>query len=71
MAYYIDSKSDTVLGAAVMNTPNQIQIINEAMKYGVMPRASLLKAGKVNFEEVLKEVRGKNPKCSKCTRCQQ
>lgn len=33
-----------------MNSPNQIQIINEAMKAGVMPKASLFKAGKADLE---------------------
>lgn len=28
VAYYIDKKSDLVLGAATMNMPNKIQIIN-------------------------------------------
>lgn len=65
-AYYIDSRSDLVLGAAVMNMPNQIQIINEAMKYGVMPRAAQIKSGQVNLENVLKDIKTKDPKCAKC-----
>lgn len=52
-----------------MNSPNQIQIINEAMKNGVMPKASLLKADKINLEDVLKNVQRKKPKCAKCDRC--
>ena len=28
VAYYIDSKNDLILGAATMNIPNKIQIIN-------------------------------------------
>lgn len=65
-AYYIDSKNDKILGAAVMNIPNHIQIINHAMKHQIMPKASLVKAGKVNFDEILKELRKINPKCTKC-----
>lgn len=49
VAYYIDSKNDLVLGAAAMNIPNKIQIINEAMKSGVMPKASLIKSGKADL----------------------
>lgn len=49
VAYYIDKNSDLVLGAAAMNSPNQLQIINEAMRNGVMPKASQIKSGKVNL----------------------
>lgn len=50
VAYYIDKKSDRILGAAAMGTMNQIQIINEAMRNGVMPKASVIKSGKVSLE---------------------
>lgn len=69
VAYYIDKKSDRVLGAAAMGMMNQIQIINEAMRNGTMPKASLIKSGQIKLEEVLAETRKKNPKCTKCTRC--
>jgi hypothetical protein len=49
MAYYIDKKADKVLGTAVMGIPNATQIVNEAIKQGVMPRASEVKAGKVDL----------------------
>jgi len=48
-AYYIDKKNDRVLGTAVMGIPNMTQMINEAIRYGVMPKASQIKGGKVDF----------------------
>lgn len=36
------------------------------MKYGVLPKASEFKAGKVDFNELLKNVQNKKPTCSKC-----
>lgn len=33
-----------------MGIPNLSQMIGEAMKYGVMPKASQIKSGNVNFE---------------------
>lgn len=44
IAYYIDRKQDKILGAAAMGQMNKIQIINEAMKNGVMPKASIVKS---------------------------
>ena len=49
IAYYIDKNSDMVLGAASMNMLNSVQIINEAMRNGVMPKASQIKSGTVNL----------------------
>ena len=69
VAYYIDKDTDMILGAAAMNMPNSIQIINEAMRSGVMPKASLIKSGSANLEQILKDTKGKNPKCTRCTRC--
>ena len=69
VVYYINKKEDRILGAAAMGMMNQIQIINEAMRNGVMPKASSIKEGKVNLEDVLKETRKKNPKCTRCTKC--
>lgn len=66
VAYYIDKKNDKILGAAVMNQMNTIQIINEAMKNGVMPKASVVKSNDFNLEEVLKDVRSKQPRCTRC-----
>ena len=43
VAFYIRKEDDKVLGAAAMNSMNAIQIINEAMKNGVMPNATSLK----------------------------
>jgi hypothetical protein len=43
IAFYIDKKNDKVLGSAVMGQFNVTQIINEAIRYGVMPKASLFK----------------------------
>jgi hypothetical protein len=40
----------------MMGILNNTQIINEAIRYGVMPKASQIKAGNVNWSEVLKEV---------------
>lgn len=40
VAYYIRKSTDKVLGAAAMGVPNHIQIINEAMRNGIMPPAS-------------------------------
>jgi hypothetical protein len=50
IAYYIDKKQDKVLGAAAMGMMNKIQIINEAMKNGVMPKASLVKSNEFNLD---------------------
>lgn len=44
VAYYIRSKDNKVLGAAAMGSLNSIQIINEAMRNGVMPSATTVKA---------------------------
>lgn len=43
VAYYIRKSDDKILGAAAMNSMNSIQVINEAMKNGVMPNASTIK----------------------------
>lgn len=43
VAFYIRKSDDKVLGAAAMGSMNSIQIINEAMKNGVMPSASTVK----------------------------
>ena len=69
VVYYINKKEDRILGAAAMGMMNQVQIINEAMRNGVMPKASSIKEGKVNLEDLLNETRKKNPKCTRCTRC--
>lgn len=50
VAYYIDKKSDKILGAAAMGQLNTIQIINEAMKNGVMPKASQVKSDTFNLD---------------------
>lgn len=42
-AYYIRKSDDKVLGAACMNSLNNIQIINQAMQTGVMPSGSAVK----------------------------
>ena len=68
VAYYINKKDDRILGAAAMNSPNQIQIINEAMKNGTIPRASLIKAGEVTLEQVYQDTLLKRPKCSRCNK---
>lgn len=66
VAYYIDKKKDKVLGAASMGHLNTIQIINEAMKNGVMPKASIVKADSFKLEELLGDIKGKGPKCTRC-----
>jgi NADPH-dependent 2,4-dienoyl-CoA reductase/sulfur reductase-like enzyme len=66
IAYYIDKKSDKVIAAAAMNQMNKIQIINEAMKNGVMPKASVVKSGDFNLDKLLKDVNDKHPKCTRC-----
>jgi len=43
VAYYIRNSDDKVIGAAAMNSLNSIQVINEAMKNGVMPSATAIK----------------------------
>lgn len=42
-AFYVDKKNDRVLGTAIMGMMKMTQIINEAIRYGVMPKASLIK----------------------------
>lgn len=66
IAYYIDKKNDKVLGAAAMGQMNKIQIINEAMRNGVMPKASVVKSNDFNIDDLLKDVKSKNPKCTRC-----
>jgi NADPH-dependent 2,4-dienoyl-CoA reductase/sulfur reductase-like enzyme len=66
IAYYIDRTQDKVLGAAAMGQMNKIQIINEAMKNGVMPKASVVKSKEFNLDELLKDISTKNPKCTRC-----
>ena len=66
VAYYIDKKTDKVLGAASMGMMNQIQIINEAMRNGAMPKASVIKSGTVDLQKILEETRKKHPKCTRC-----
>ncbi len=43
VAYYIRKSDDKVLGAAAMNSLNMVQMVNEAMRNGVMPSASTVK----------------------------
>jgi len=66
VAYYIDKKSDKIIGAAAMGLMNKIQIINEAMKNGVMPKASTVKSNDFNIDDLLKDIKSKNPKCTRC-----
>jgi hypothetical protein len=40
------------------------------MRYGVLPKASEFKAGKVDYDELLKTVMSKKPTCSKCGKMQ-
>lgn len=54
VAYYIRKSDDKVLGAAAMNQLNSIQIINEAMRNGVMPNATAVKNQSFKLEELLK-----------------
>lgn len=70
IAYYIRRKDDKVLGAAAMGSLNKIQIINEAMKNGVMPKGTAVKSGTFNLEALLADIKSKNPKCNKCNACQ-
>lgn len=70
VAYYIRKEDDKVLGAAAMGALNSIQIINEAMKNGVMPNAKTIKNPDFHLEDLLKDIKKKNPQCSKCTKCQ-
>ena len=58
-----------MLGAAAMNQLNKIQIINEAMRNGVMPNASQVRNGNFKLEDLLKEIKKKDPKCTRCTAC--
>jgi hypothetical protein len=70
VAYYIRKSDDKILGAAAMNSLNKIQVISEAMKNGVMPNASTIKNPAFVLEDLLKEIKKKDPKCSRCTSCQ-
>lgn len=54
VAYYIRKSDDKVLGAAAMNSMNAIQTINEAMRNGVMPKASTVKNPSFNLQDLLK-----------------
>jgi NADPH-dependent 2,4-dienoyl-CoA reductase/sulfur reductase-like enzyme len=69
VAYYIRKSDDKVLGAAAMGQLNKIQVINEAMKYGVMPSGTTIKNPGFVLEDLLSEVKKKDPKCAKCTAC--
>jgi hypothetical protein len=70
VAYYIRRSDDKILGAAAMNSLNMIQIINEAMKNGVMPSATTIKNPAFKLENLLSDIKKKDPKCAKCTMCQ-
>ena len=70
VAYYIRKSDDKVLGAAAMNSLNKIQLINAAMKNGVMPNATQIKNPSFDLEGLLKEIKKKDPKCTRCTACQ-
>ena len=50
LAFYIRKSDDKVLGAASMNMLNKIQIVNEAMRNGVMPNASHIKDPNFNLD---------------------
>jgi hypothetical protein len=52
-----------------MNSMNKIQVINEAMRNGVMPNGSSLKNPAFVLEDLLKEIKKKDPKCTRCTAC--
>jgi NADPH-dependent 2,4-dienoyl-CoA reductase/sulfur reductase-like enzyme len=69
VAFYIRKSDDKVLGAAAMNQLNKIQIINEAMRNGVMPNASQVRNAGFKLEDLLGEIKKKDPKCTKCTAC--
>ena len=69
VAYYIRKSDDKVLGAAAMNSLNKIQVINEAMKNGVMPTATTVKNPGFVLENLLNDIKKKDPKCSRCTMC--
>lgn len=69
VAFYIRKSDDKVLGAAAMGSLNSIQIINEAMKNGVMPSGSTIKTPGFQLDELLREIKKKNPRCSRCTTC--
>jgi len=66
IAYYIDKRNDKIIGAAAMNQMNKIQIINEAMKNGVMPKASVVKSPEFKIDDLLTDIKDKNPKCTRC-----
>jgi len=69
VAYYIRKSDNKILGAAAMNSMNKIQIINEAMRNGVMPDANTVKNSSFVLENLLKDIKAKNPKCTKCSVC--
>ena len=70
VAYYVDKKRDKILGAASMGVMNQIQIINEAMRNGQMPRASKVTAPGFKLEDLISEIQESNPKCTRCAHTQ-
>jgi hypothetical protein len=69
VAYYIRKEDDKILGAACMGLMNKIMIINEAMRNGVMPKASTVKDPNFKIENLLSELKKKDPKCTRCTMC--
>jgi hypothetical protein len=69
VAFYIRKSDNKVLGAAAMNQMNKIQIINEAMRNGVMPNATQIKNANFKLEDLLEEIKKKDPKCTRCTAC--
>ena len=68
-AFYL--KDDKVLAVAAMNRPNLALLINEAMKLNIMPRASDVKAGKFDVQELKKKVLAMKPasRCKKANCC--
>ena len=68
-AFYL--KGDKVVAVAALNRPNLTILANEAMKLNVMPKASEVKAGKFDFEDLKKKVlQSKSAsKCKKANCC--
>ncbi len=48
-----------------MNSPNAVNIVSEALRAGVMPKASLIKSGKQNVDSIKNRLRGIKIGCAK------
>lgn len=63
VAYYF--KNNKIVGFAAMNKANAVNIMYEAFKANILPRANLIKNGTVNIDTIKASLAGVRNKCSR------